>query len=96
MKRLLLTATGLIALSIPAMAQNTEVRVMPDTLIWKDNPAFPKGVQIATFVGDPTKAGEVVAKHAHYAWTGSGEGILQVQFTGPGGYINPTDDPRKQ
>jgi quercetin dioxygenase-like cupin family protein len=143
---------GLIALSIPAMAQNTEVRVMPDTLIWKDNPAFPKGVQIATLVGDPTKAGEVVvlrikfppnfqmpphthpysevvtvisgdvgsshgekfekkgdllkpgslwvypAKHAHYAWTGSEEGILQVQFTGPGGidYINPADDPRKQ
>ena len=60
MKKMLLTATGLIALSIPAMAQNTEVRVMPDTLVWKDNPAFPKGVQIATLVGDPTKAGEVV------------------------------------
>ncbi|WP_245322661.1 cupin domain-containing protein, partial [Bradyrhizobium valentinum] len=60
MKKLLLTATGLIALSIPVMAQNTAVRVMPDALIWKDNPAFPKGVQIATLVGDPTKAGEVV------------------------------------
>ena len=60
MKNSLLMATGLIALSIPAMAQNTEVRVMPDTLTWKDNPAFPKGVQIATLVGDPTKAGEVV------------------------------------
>ena len=60
MKKLLLAATGLIALSIPAMAQNTEVQVMPDTLTWKDNPAFPKGVQIATLVGDPTKAGDVV------------------------------------
>ena len=60
MKKLLLTATGLIALSVPAMAQNAEVRVMPDTLTWKANPAFPKGVQIATLVGDPTKAGEVV------------------------------------
>jgi quercetin dioxygenase-like cupin family protein len=152
MKKLLLTATGLLALSIPAMAQNTEVRVMPDTLVWKANPAFPKGVQIATLVGDPTKAGDVVvlrikfppnfqmpphthpysevvtiisgdigtshgekfekkgdllkpgslwvypAKHPHYAWTGSEEGILQVQFVGPGGidYINPADDPRKQ
>ena len=134
MKKMLLTATGLIALSVPAMAQNTEVRVMPDRLVWKDNPAFPKGVQIATLVGDPTKAGEVVvlrikfphnfqmpphthpysevvtlilkpgslwvypAKQAHYAWTGSEEGILQVQFTAPGGidYINPADDPRKQ
>ena len=47
MKKLLLTAAGLVALSIPAMAQNTAVRVMPDALIWKDNPAFPKGVQIA-------------------------------------------------
>ena len=129
MKKLLLTAAGLIALSIPAMAQNTAVRVMPDALIWKDNPAFPKGVQIATLVGDPAKAGEVVvlrikfppnfqmpphthpysevvtiisgdigtshgekfekkgdllkpgslwvypAKHAHYAWTGSEEGV---------------------
>ena len=121
---------------------------MPDTLVWKDNPAFPRGVQVATLVGDPTKAGEVVvlrikfppnfqmpphthpyaevvtlvsgshgekfekkgdllkpgslwvypAKHPHYAWTGSEEGILQVQFTGPGGidYINPADDPRKR
>jgi hypothetical protein len=37
------------------------------------------------------------AKHAHYAWTGGEESVLQVQFTGPGGidYINPADDPRK-
>src|SRR5438034_5460918 len=134
MKKLLLAATGLIALSIPAMAQNTEVQVMPDTLTWKDNPAFPKGGQIATLVGDPTKAGDVVvlrikfppnfqmpphthpysdvvtiisgdigtshgeqferegdllkprslcvspAKHPDYAWTGSEEGVLEVQL----------------
>ena len=60
MKKSLLMATGLIALSIPAMAQNAEVRVTPDTLVWKDNPAFPKGVQVAILVGDPTKVGEVV------------------------------------
>jgi hypothetical protein len=38
------------------------------------------------------------AKHAHYAWTGKEEAILQVQFTGPGGidYINLADDPRKK
>ena len=37
------------------------------------------------------------ARHAHYAWTGNEEAILQVQFIGPGGidYINPADDPRK-
>jgi quercetin dioxygenase-like cupin family protein len=151
MKKSLITLISLIALSIPTMAQDTETRLMPDNLIWKNNPAFPKGVEIATLVGDPMKAGDVVvlrikfppnfqmpphthpysevvtvisgavgsshgekfekngellkpgslwvypAKHAHYAWTGSEGGILQVQFIGPGGidYINPADDPRK-
>ena len=145
-------AVALIALSTPVMAQDIEMRATPDELIWKENPAFPTGVQIATVVGDPTKTGEVVvlrikfppnfqmpphthpysevvtlisgpvgtshgekferngemlkpgsvwvypAKHAHYAWTGNEEAILQVQFTGPGGidYINLADDPRKK
>jgi quercetin dioxygenase-like cupin family protein len=53
-------AVALIALSTPAMAQDKEMRATPDELIWKENPAFPKGVQIATVVGDPTKAGDVV------------------------------------
>jgi quercetin dioxygenase-like cupin family protein len=145
-------AVSLAALSTPVIAQEKEMRVTPDALTWKENPAFPKGVQIATVVGDPTKAGDVVvlrikfppnfqmpphthpysevvtlisgpvgtspgkkfekngemlkpgslwvypARHAHYAWTGNEEAILQVQFTGPGGidYINPEDDPRKK
>ena len=145
-------AAVLIALSSPATAQDKEMRLTPDALTWKENPAFPNGVQIATLVGDPTKAGDVVvlrikfppnfqmpphthpysevvtlisgpvgtshgekfekngemlkpgsmwvypAKHAHYAWTGDEEAILQVQFIGPGGidYINPADDPRKK
>ena len=51
--------------------------------------------------GDMLKAGSLwvyPAKHAHYAWTGNKEAILQVQFIGPGGitYINPADDPRKK
>src|SRR5216117_3736039 len=143
--RKLLVVAGVVAFSLPAMAQDTPTRLTPDALTWKENPAFPKGVQIATLVGDPTKAGEVVvlrikfpansripphthpyaevvtlisgtiwssagekfekkgdmlkagslwvypAKHAHYAWTGNKEAILQVQFIGPGGitYINP-------
>jgi quercetin dioxygenase-like cupin family protein len=38
------------------------------------------------------------AKHAHYAWTGNEEAVLQVQYTGPGGiqYVNPADDPRNK
>jgi quercetin dioxygenase-like cupin family protein len=152
MKKHLVAAAVLIAFSSSSIAQETETRVTPDTLTWKENPAFPKGVQIAILVGDPAKAGEVVvmrikfpanfqmpphthpysevvtvisgtigsthgekfekkgemlkpgslwvypAKHAHYAWTEDEEGILQVQFTGPGGidYVNPADDPRKK
>jgi quercetin dioxygenase-like cupin family protein len=148
----LLMAVALVASSSVAMAQDKHTQVTPDALTWKANPAFPKEVQIATLVGDPTKAGEVIvlrlkfpanfqmpphthpysevvtiisgaigtsqgekfekkgellkpgalwvypAKHAHYAWTGNEESVLQVQFTGPGGidYVNPADDPRKK
>jgi quercetin dioxygenase-like cupin family protein len=148
----LLAAAALVAFASSATAQEKSTLVTPDALTWKENPAFPKGLQIATLVGDPTKAGDVVvlrlkfppnfqmpphthpysevvtvisgtigsrhgeklektgemlkpgalwvypAKHAHYAWTGNEEAILQVQFTGPGGidYINPADDPRKK
>jgi hypothetical protein len=50
--------------------------------------------------GDMLKPGSLwvyPARHAHYAWTGNEEAILQVQFIGPRGidYINPADDPRK-
>jgi hypothetical protein len=37
------------------MAQDKHVQVTADAVAWKDNPAFPKGVQTATLVGDPTK-----------------------------------------
>lgn len=58
----LLVAAALIALAGPAVAQDAmkETRLTPDVLTWKDNPAFPKGIQIATLVGDPAKAGDVV------------------------------------
>jgi hypothetical protein len=49
------------------MAQDTLTRVTPDALTWKENSAFPKGVQIATLVGDPTKAGDVVV-FSYCAW----------------------------
>jgi quercetin dioxygenase-like cupin family protein len=58
----LLGAVVLIAFASSAMGQDAMklARVTPDALTWNDNPAFPKGVQIATLIGDPTKAGEVV------------------------------------
>ena len=55
----LLATAALITLSTSAMAQEKEARVTPDALAWKENPAFPKDVQIATLVGDPSKTGEV-------------------------------------
>jgi quercetin dioxygenase-like cupin family protein len=149
----ILFATSLLLIAGNAVAEETPHTnvIKPEAVVWKDNPAFPKGIQIATLVGDPTKAGETVvlrikfppnfqmpphthtysevvtiigghigtnggekvervggllepgamwvypAKHPHYAWTGSDGGVLQVQFTGPGGidYIDPADDPRK-
>jgi len=56
----ILVAAALLAFAGSAMTQETLTRVTHDALIWKDNAAFPKGVKIATLVGDPTKAGEVV------------------------------------
>ena len=152
MKVLLLSASFMMLAGIVAAddARHTSV-IMPDAIKWMENPAFPKGVQIATLVGEPTKSGDTVvqrikfppnftmpphthpfsevvtvisgnigtnsgeqpekkgdllkpgamwvypAKHAHYAWTGDGEAILQVQYIGPGGieYVNLADDPRK-
>ncbi len=152
MKSLLLS-TSLLLLIGPALGdegRHTNV-ITPDVVKWTANPAFPKAVQIATLVGDPTKSGETVVQrikfpanftmpphthpftevvtvisgkigtnggetpvkagdllkpgsmwvypkgHAHYAWTGDGEAVLQVQYVGPGGieYVNPADDPRK-
>jgi quercetin dioxygenase-like cupin family protein len=55
-----LVAAALIAFASSAMAQEKLMRVTPDALTWKDNPAFPKGIQIANLVGDPSKAGEVI------------------------------------
>ena len=60
MRKLLLAAASLVVFAAPMMAQDTLTRIMPDAVIWKDNPAFPKGVQIVTLVGDPTKAGGTV------------------------------------
>ena len=153
MKAPLVAATLFLIAGVVAAeeAKHTAV-IKPDALVWKENPAFPKGIQIATLVGDPTKAGDTVvqrikfrpnfqmpphthpfsevvtvisgrigtssgekaekkgallepgsmwvypARHAHYAWTGNQEAVLQVQYTGPGGieYVNPADDPRKR
>lgn len=152
--RVLVSASAVLLLFVGVASaegvSHTSV-IKPDTLTWKDNPAFPKGVKVAVLVGDPSKTGDTVvmrikfppnfqmpphthpysevvtvisghigtnggekveragallepgsmwvypAKHAHYAWTGEEESVLQVQFTGPGGidYINPADDPRK-
>jgi quercetin dioxygenase-like cupin family protein len=63
----LLAAAALIALSSSALAQEHPTRVMPDEVAWKDNPAFPKGVQTAVLVGDPAKPGDVVVMRIKFS-----------------------------
>jgi quercetin dioxygenase-like cupin family protein len=59
------------------------------------------GEKLDTQKGEMLKAGSFLtmpARHAHYAWTGSEETIIQLQTTGPAGidYVNAADDPRAQ
>jgi quercetin dioxygenase-like cupin family protein len=61
MKKLLILA-ALIALAGSALAQDAVKLVKPDELAWRDNPALPKGGQVAVLVGDPAKAGGVVVQ----------------------------------
>jgi quercetin dioxygenase-like cupin family protein len=65
MKKVLMLV-GLIALTSSALAQDAMhgkgIVVKPDALIWKDNPALPKGIQVAVILGDPTKAEVVVQR----------------------------------
>ena len=55
-----LFSAAVLALVGSAWAQDgmKATTVMPEALTWKDNPAIPKGGQIAILVGDPTKACE--------------------------------------
>jgi len=63
MKKLLIVA-ALIAVAGSALAQDAMkvTTVTPGALMWKDNPALPKGAQVAILLGDPTKAGDVVVQ----------------------------------
>ena len=65
MRTLLLTA-AVIALVSPAWAQDTMTTATPEALTWKDNPAIPKGGQLAILVGDPTKSGGVVVQRVQF------------------------------
>ena len=63
MKKLLIFA-AVIAVVGSASAQDAMkvIRVTPDTITWKDNPALPKGGQVAVLQGDPTKAEMIVQR----------------------------------
>src|SRR6266851_7712251 len=62
----LLTLAALIALAGSALAQDAVKLVKPDELTWRDNPALPKGGQVAVLVGDPAKAGGVVVQRVKF------------------------------
>ena len=62
---------------------------------------FGRGEKFDPAKGEMVKAGSVnavPAKQSHYVWTGNEGGVVQIQFTGPGGinFINLADDPRKK
>src|SRR5215210_1748022 len=62
--RKLWAAAALIAFASSVMAQDAmkHTKVTPDAVAFKDNPALPKGIQVAVLVGDPTKAEVVVVR----------------------------------
>jgi hypothetical protein len=58
MKALLLSTSLFLIVGAAVAEDATHTNVMkPEALVWKDNPAFPKSVQIATLVGRPDKSG---------------------------------------
>ena len=63
MKALLLLTSLLVLTSGAVAEENRHTNVIPPEAVkWSENPAFPKGVQIATLAGDPTKSGETVVQ----------------------------------
>ena len=62
----LLFSAAMITLVSPAWAQDTMTTATPEALTWKDNPAIPKGGQLAILVGDPTKTGGVVVQRVSF------------------------------
>ena len=63
MKKLLIFVALITAVSsVSAQDAMKVIRVTPDAITWKDNPAIPKGGQFAILQGDPTKPGDVVVQ----------------------------------
>src|SRR5215469_6741320 len=67
MKAVLLSTTLLLLASTAIAEEGRHTNVItPEGLKWVENPAFPKGIQIATLVGDPTKSGETVVQRIKF------------------------------
>ena len=67
MKRFLILAALIAAVgSVSAQDGMKVIRVTPDAITWKDNPAIPKGGQVAILQGDPTKPGDVVVQRVKF------------------------------
>src|SRR5436190_12634830 len=61
MKKLFFSPAARIAAATAALSQGAlkvdAVQVIkPEELVWRDNPNFPKGAQLARLIGDATKA----------------------------------------
>jgi hypothetical protein len=67
MKALLLSTSLFLLIGGAAAEEVPRTNVIkPDAVKWSENPAFPKGIQIATLVGHPTKAGETVVQRIKF------------------------------
>jgi quercetin dioxygenase-like cupin family protein len=61
--RLLLTLAGLaVSFAVPALMAQDAMNVTADEVVWKDDPAIPKGGQTTVLVGDQSKAETIVMR----------------------------------
>ena len=60
MRKLLLSAATLIAIAVPAVAQDAPKVIGTTNLTWMNSPDIPKGGLVAVLIGDPKKAGDTV------------------------------------
>ena len=51
---------------VMAQTERHTAVVSPDRLTWQSNPAFPKGVLVATLIGNPAAAGETVVQRIKF------------------------------
>src|SRR5215203_1260205 len=80
MRGLILATTVLLGVTGTAVAQDHKAQAMTaDALKWGPAPpVLPKGGEMAVLAGDPNKAGPFVVRLNHFAFSGGGEVVVQI------------------